>query len=435
MVWVELLEQSNYDFNKIVKLIKAVIEKRKIDVQDKSIFLKVSFVFPVRDFERVKMIITNPTFIAAVSLALLESGAKLVLIGDGETFACAQYAFEVVEIKKELKRIPKSLRKKIRLCYLDEVPKEIVRPEKPFLPNIEFDYPKIVKDVDIFISLPKLKVNIFADVTLSVKNGMGLISKKYRLKYHSDNLHELISDIYQIRQPDYVITDAIFAGEGQGPMEATAYPTNLIIFGNNGPAVDSICCYLMEYDQKAVKHLQYLVSRGFGPDDLSEIEIGNADLLETHKHSFIKPDCTIKNIAENIKVFQGECCVSGCAPFIRALLDGYGLRKGREKIGNLTLMFGKDVQIPDNVLSDLKKRKRSEKKRVMIYGDCVQKYKDLGVYYGGCPPDYINALMTFPLRTKMGFSPWINYVKKWIFVKTMILSKFRKLFKIYPQLS
>jgi len=435
MVWVELLEQSNYNFEEIVQKIKEIIIKRNIAVQNRSIFLKVSFVFPVRDFERVKMIITNPTFIAAVSEALLESGAKVVLIGDGETFACAQYAFDVVEMKKELKRIPKDLRKRVKLCYLDEVPKLELSPEKPFLSGIRFDYPRIVKEADIFISLPKLKVNIFADVTLSVKNGMGLICKENRLKYHSDSLHELISDIYQIRPPDYVITDAIFAGEGQGPMEATAYPTNLIIFGNNGPAVDTICCKLMDYDPKSVKHLQYLLSRGYGPNDLSSIELGNAKLLEAHKHTFVRPDCTIKKISENIKVFQGECCVSGCAPFIRALFDGYGLRKGWDKVGDLTLIFGKNVEIPKEFVEELKKKKKSEKKNVLVYGDCVKQYKDLGVFYGGCPPDYIHALMTFPTRTNMGFSPWINYVKKGIFVKTMVLSKIRKLFRIYPRLS
>ncbi len=434
MEWVELIEQDAYNFEEIVIKIKEIIDKRKINLKDKSIFLKVSFVFPVRDFERVKMIITNPTFIAAVSQALLENDAKCVFIGDGETFACAQYAFDVVEMKKELKRIPKHLKRKVKICYLDEVPKINTSPKNPVLPGIRFDYPRIVKEADIFISLPKLKVNIFADVTLSVKNGMGLICKKNRLKYHSDNLHELISDIYQIRTPDYVITDAIFAGEGQGPMEATAYPTNLIIFGNNGPAVDTICCYLMDYDPKSVKHLQYLVSRGYGPDTLSGIEIGNSELLEKHKHSFIRPDCSIKEIGKNIKVFQGECCKSGCAPFIRALLDGYGLRKGWEKLGDLTLIFGKNVEIPQEIIQELKKRKKSEKKKVLVYGDCVKQYKDLGVYYRGCPPDYINALMTFPTRTSMGFSPWISYVKKGIFVKTMILSKLRKLFRIYPRL-
>ena len=434
MVWVNLIEEELYDRVSIFHKVKQVIINRNIDVLDKSIFFKVSFVFPVRDPKRVEMIITNPIFIVGVSQAFIDAGAKAVYIGDAETFACSHYAFEVVEIKKEVKKLPKDVRKKIKFCYLDEMPKEILSPDKPFLPGIEFDYPNIVKEVDLFISLPKLKVNIFADVTLSVKNNMGLLSKPYRLKYHSNNLHELIADIYQIRQPDYVITDAILAGEGQGPMEASSYPTNLIIFGNNGPAVDLVCCHLMGYNPLSIKHLKYLIDANYGPSNLEEIDLETLSILENHKHSFIRPISTLTDLCENITVFSGECCSSGCLPFLRALLDGYGLRKGWENVGDLTLIYGKNLVLSQSDYDRLKSLSKKDKKKVLVYGNCVKKYKDLGIFYSGCPPDYIRSLMTFPFKNTIGFSPWINYVEKRTFVFSMLQSAFRKLFRIYPRI-
>jgi uncharacterized protein (DUF362 family) len=152
--WVQIIEQDRYDLTEIHRKIFDVIKEQQIDVKEKSIFLKVSFVFPVRNPERVKMIITNPHFIAAVAYALVEAGSKRVYIGDGETFGCAQYSFEIVGMKEALQEIPKNIRKKIKLCYLDEVQKDWITPDHPFLPGVSFDYPRIVRDVDLYISRP-----------------------------------------------------------------------------------------------------------------------------------------------------------------------------------------------------------------------------------------------------------------------------------------
>ncbi len=419
--WVHLIAQDGYDTFAIAAKIKAVMDRESVSVAGKSVFLKVSFVFPVRDPERVKHIITNPAFIAGVAQALVERGASVVYIGDAETFATARYSFDIVDMQKALKALPESIRKNVVCCYLDEVYKEWITPDDPFCPEIRLDYPKIVRDVDVYISLPKLKVNIFADITLSVKNGMGLITKETRLRYHNENLHAMIADIFQVRPPDYVITDAVFAGEAQGPMEATPYPMNLILFGNNGPSVDTVCCNLMGYDPREVKHLMLLHERGFGPIDLKTVRVENAKLLNERRHVFTRPSMELAHLSSNITCHQGECCASGCLPFVRALLDGYGLNRGWESLGEYTIIMGKNLDIPEATLKKLKKRK------TLVYGDCVERYRKYGVFYRGCPPDYINALITFPIRTSLGRTPWLGYVEYWTRIKTDLLHLLSKL--------
>ena len=69
--WVHLIAQDEYDTFAIAAKIKAVMDRESVSVAGKSVFLKVSFVFPVRDPERVKHIITNPAFIAGVVLSVL----------------------------------------------------------------------------------------------------------------------------------------------------------------------------------------------------------------------------------------------------------------------------------------------------------------------------------------------------------------------------
>ncbi|MHA1887222.1 MAG: DUF362 domain-containing protein [Promethearchaeota archaeon] len=402
--WVYLIEQNKYDFSSLVQKISDVFQKKQIFFQEKSVLLKISLVFPVKNPERVKMIITNPVLTMAVAEVICSRGAKVVYIGDGETMGSARYSFKMTQMDKHLKLISSKFRKKIKFAYLDELPRPWITPEKPFTPEIALDYPRLVREVNYFISLPKLKVNIFANITLSIKNGMGLISKPTRLKYHGSQLHSLIADIYQIRPPDLVITDAIFAGEGQGPMEASAYPTGLVIMGNNGLAVDTVCCNLMGYSPKEILHLKLLEEGGYGFLNLANISELDHEILKKHQHEFKRPDMSLSNLAPNIHVYEGKTCKSGCKAFIRAILDGYGRNAGWNSLGEVYIILGENLKIPPEELEKL------PKKRTIILGKCAEEFKNEGAYFGGCAPDYIQMLEKIPVKTEIPITPWIKYV-------------------------
>lgn len=414
--WVSLIEQSTYEFEEIAAKLHELFETQHIDVQDKSVFLKISLVFPVRNPERVKMIITNPIVTMALAEVLCQHSASCVYIGDAETLGPARYAFAMTDMHKHFRLLSPASQRKVKFAYLDEWKKEWMTPDDPVIPGIRLDFPQIVQDIDVFISLPKLKVNIFADITLSVKNGMGLISKPTRLQYHGEQLHGMIADIYQLRPPDYVITDAIYAGEGQGPMEATPYPTNLLICGNNGLAVDTVCCNLMGYAPREIQHLVYLEERGYGSLELENIALqpDNRALMDRHRHQFVRPDLSLDSLSPQIHVYEGTCCASGCKPFIRAILDGYGLHQGWESLGELHIILGKNQSLDPATLEQL------PKKRTIILGKCAEEYRSYGAFFGGCSPDYIAMLERLPLKTDLPISPWGQYVSLGTYVKTAI---------------
>ncbi|MCP4763782.1 MAG: DUF362 domain-containing protein [archaeon] len=401
--WVHLISQNKYEMNEIFDELEKIFIKEKIDVKNKTVILKPSFVFPLNNKEHLIPINTNNAVIVAVCKILGKNGAKKIFIAESETILVSRYSFDMVDIKKDLKELSKETRKKIKFCYLDESYKISVTPENPAIPGIKFDYPKIVKDVDLFISLPKVKCNMFAQITLSAKNNMGLISTKNRLKHHADDLHEMISDLYQIRPPELLIVDAISAGEGQGPQMATPYPTNILIVGNNGPAVDSVSCELMGFNPHEIRHLSILESKNFGTLDLNKIRIENRELIEQQKHIFIRPTKDLSNLSPNIKVFKGECCESGCEAFIRGILEAWGLYFGWESIGELNIIMGKNLEISKE---DLKKLKRS---KTIVYGDCVEKYKKYGLYKSGCPPVYLIAAGYIQLIIRTKLPAWVKY--------------------------
>jgi hypothetical protein len=310
----------------------------------------------------------------------------------------------MVEIRKALKQLPKPAWKKIVFAYIDELYKEWVTPENPFTPTVSIDYPKLLEEIDIFISMPKLKVNIFADITLSVKNGMGLVKSSTRLKYHGEMLHEFIADIYQIRPPDFVITDAIIAGEGQGPMEVTPYPLNLIICGNNGLAVDSVCCHLMDINPYTIRHLQLLHESGYGPLDLEEMRVETLETLDSHVHQFMRPDRNLSDLAPNVHIYAGEACAHGCPAFIRGGLDAYGFNKGWENLGEIHILVGKNIRLTPEQLKQLPHN------ATVVYGDCAKDYKKYGRFLPGCAPDYLKAYLLY-MFTPLGKSPTSSHME------------------------
>jgi len=62
------------------------------------------------------------------------------------------------------------------------------------------------------------------------------------------------------------------------------YDLKLIIMGNNQVAFDAVCCQIIGIDPLSVEHIRLAHERGFGPVDLSQIDItGDISLEQARK--------------------------------------------------------------------------------------------------------------------------------------------------------
>jgi len=417
---VAIIPQEKYDSIEIASKIGTYLDDQNIDFTNKTIFLKPSFVFPVSDQDRTIAVNTNTALVAGVVQAFSERKARSVIIAEHRTMGRARYAFSMVGIKEAVKDIHS-----VKFYYLDEKRTQRVVIENPFIKGNEIKYPKILLDetVDYFVSLPKLKGNNYAGITLSIKNNLGLISKKERLKHHDDLLHEHLADITLIRQPDLIITDAVVSGEGNGPAETDPVKTNMLIVSENCLAADITCCYLVEKDPGEIRHIRLLSERGIGPLDINEVEISNKDYLDSKRKKFNEPDLDL-NVHPGLKIYKGKnICNQGCVAFIRSYLDSYGRGLGWDVLSGMTIIVGKDHEIPDEELNNLVKRK------TIVYGDCAKKFKKYGVYFKGCPPDYIKAIFKISLRTKLPYSPYFQYLSYPKLIKTWIVYLLQRVFR------
>src|SRR5262249_10177682 len=91
--------------------------------------------------------------------------------------------------------------------------------------------------------------------------------------------NEKIADLQYIIQPQFLVIDAITAGEGR-MLTPKPFPLKLVIMGNNQVAFDAVCCSIIGVRARDVEHIRLAEDRGVGTTDPSKIQIGGDVRLE-----------------------------------------------------------------------------------------------------------------------------------------------------------
>ena len=142
----------------------------------------------------------------------------------------------------------------------------------------EYRFPEQIKQCDVFIDLPVMKTHRLTGTSAGMKNLYGLLPFP-RDVLHSD-AEKVLPDLVQIRKPDLVLVDAIVAMEGQGPLDGTSVPMNLIVAGRDIVAVDTVCAAIMGIDPGQIQYLNYAKERGLGENDLRQIMVKGVAIEE-----------------------------------------------------------------------------------------------------------------------------------------------------------
>jgi uncharacterized protein (DUF362 family) len=140
--------------------------------------------------------------------------------------------------------------------------------------------PEPVAKADFFVNMPKFKAHPWTTVTFGCKNYIGIQDDRHRLIDHDHRLDEKIADLQYIIQPQFLVIDAITAGEGR-MLTPKPFDLKLIIMGNNQIAFDAVCCAIIGVDPRTVPHIALSAARGFGPLELDRIQLsGDVTLAE-----------------------------------------------------------------------------------------------------------------------------------------------------------
>lgn len=268
-----------------------------------------------------------------------------------------------------------------RYCFEEEQQVEIPLRHEGRLRDYVFT-PEPVAKADFFVNCPKFKSHPWTTVTFSMKNYIGIQDDRHRLIDHDHRLNEKVADLQYIVQPQFVVIDAIIAGEGR-MLTPIPFPLKMIIMGNNQPAFDAVCCAIIGVDAKDVEHIRLASERGFGPIDLARIEItGDVTLAEARdrgrgfKVGLVRVE----------KYFEGTAITAYAGPPPESERTGYcwgGCPGAVEEAIEVLRLFDKecDAKMPrlHVVFGDYQGRidaKSGEK--VLFIGDCATWKGELG---------------------------------------------------------
>ncbi|UCG93104.1 MAG: DUF362 domain-containing protein [candidate division WOR-3 bacterium] len=138
------------------------------------------------------------------------------------------------------------------------------------LQNVEII--KEILDADVFINIPIAKHHSQTDVTLSMKNLMGI--NWNRGYFHQNGLDQAIADLNTVVRPNLIIMDAnrILLTNGPGGPGQTR-DDKTVIAGTDPVAMDAYTATLFNRTPQDKQHIRYAYEFGVGEMNLNKLNI------------------------------------------------------------------------------------------------------------------------------------------------------------------
>ena len=306
---------------------------------------------------------TDPRVVAALVSLAKEAGATRVIVAEGRSISTAKFrkahnstraCFEVVGMTEAVQAAGVD-----EIVYLEE--DEQVRVDVPGAVELkQATIPKTILDAEVFINVPVLKIHSLTLVTLGIKNLHGIISDADKLFGHNyRQLPQKLADILLVKRPDITVIDGVTGQEGDHSEDGLPVDMGLIIAGLDTVAVDAVTCSVIGLDPMEVDTTTAAIASGYGVGDMANIEVVGAP-IESVRRVFGRPDIAISEARfPGLRVVAGDYCRS-CEYYIRRGIDRLAEQGLLDPDDKITLVFGKDPEIPDDVEG-----------RTIILGDCA----------------------------------------------------------------
>ncbi|MCR4747535.1 MAG: DUF362 domain-containing protein [Clostridiales bacterium] len=215
-----------------------------------------------------------------------------------------------------------------------------------YLPKI---LDEVVRGDAYYISVPKMKTNLYTGVTLGFKNAMGTIPYFLRERNHTHDIDKKLADLLYLFKPNLTVIDGIIGGEGNTPSPVDPVKVGKIVASNQSVEADRITTYMMGFDPEKNKLLIEATKRNFGDDKVEIIgdttvtpfrpaiaslmdektarEFPNLMAVTGHNLPGV-PEITDPNSVTPEMVLQIEqACTGGCLASVKFGLDFFNHKK------------------------------------------------------------------------------------------------------------
>ncbi|MDQ7783235.1 MAG: DUF362 domain-containing protein [Desulfomonilaceae bacterium] len=236
------------------------------DVRDKTVLIKPNV---LRGSEADEGIVTHPAVVRAVVEKVETMKPASITVGDNPgifSYGANEASFQQTGLMEASGR------------HYQNIGDESIRVDfnPDFISTVSVS--RAVMEADVIISLPKFKTHGLTVMTGAIKNSYGFLPGAQKAKLHKiagnpRRFHEVIVDVFEIRQPDLFIVDAVVGMEGNGPASPHLRDIGLILASDNAVALDSVIAFMMGCDPAKLGFLRRAQQKGLGEYDLDKTKV------------------------------------------------------------------------------------------------------------------------------------------------------------------
>jgi uncharacterized protein (DUF362 family) len=247
---VAVLRASTYDGD-LEGVVLDGLRLVRADVRGKSVLLKPNLV----EFVKGSSINTDPRMVVAAANALRRMGASSVVVAEGpghrrdtEAIALASGLLEALDDAG------------LRFVDLNDAP--LVRtPLRTRYTGLDALWvPRVLRETEVVVSMPKLKTHHWVGVTMSLKNCFGCMPGRVygwpKDVFHVRGIAESILDIFAAVRPSLAIVDGVVGMQGDGPIMGDPVSSGVVVVSRDPVAADVTGARLMGMEPEKVGYLK-----------------------------------------------------------------------------------------------------------------------------------------------------------------------------------
>jgi uncharacterized protein (DUF362 family) len=246
---VAVLPARSYDGD-LEGLLLEGLKLVRADVRGRSVVLKPNFV----EFFDDKSVNTDPRVIVAAAAALQRLGASSVVVAEGPGHRRDTEA--VVSASGLLDALDDA---DLDFVDLNEAPAVRTPLATSYTSLRELWVPRVLREADVVVSMPKLKTHHWVGVTLSLKNCFGCMPGRVygwpKDVFHVNNVPRSILDIAGVIRPSLAIIDGIIGMEGDGPLRGDSVNTGVVVVSRDPVAADVTAARVMGMEPEKIEYL------------------------------------------------------------------------------------------------------------------------------------------------------------------------------------
>jgi len=114
------------------------------------------------------------------------------------------------------------------------------------------------------VSAAKLKTHMSTNVTLGMKNLFGMLTTKFKGKYHIMGMDKVVHDISVTLPPQLTVIDGFVAMEGRGPVHGKSVKMDTVIASTDVVAADATGSRIMGFNPERIDHIRWADESGLG---------------------------------------------------------------------------------------------------------------------------------------------------------------------------